>query len=98
MKTRKLTVWGLDIRPKLPWGVKVGQLFQLWRNSIVVEELLFLVCSECKKEFSIFAEFCQKNVYCPYCGSVARFVENSPGFLSCVCISSLKRRGVVDKG
>lgn len=92
MKTCKFLVWGLGIQPKLPWGVKVAQLFQMWRNSVIMEELLFLVCVDCYKEFSIRRGFCQKTVSCPYCGGVARYVETPQKFLSGLCTYLLRKR------
>jgi len=84
MKT--FPIWGKDVNPHLPWKLRVGQLFQMWRNSIVLSESLFLRCGTCKKDFSIRRQYCQKNVNCPYCGARAEYIETPDEYLYSVCL------------
>ena len=89
---KNLPMWGMDIRPLLPWRFKLSQWFQMWRNTIVIQELLFVKCSVCAKDFAIRRLFCQKTVVCPYCGGNTAYIGPPEKYLAKVCLEVSKQQ------
>ena len=76
-------LWGNVIRPSFPYHIK--DLFQGFRDGLILKELVFLRCNSCKREFAIFVSFCAKEISCPYCTSRTSYIEDRGKFLFRLC-------------